>query len=175
MNVTDIASTASAFLGSSPMDTVSGASSYAPAATTGTDSALAQMRSDLRQNSQDFKALKSALKTNDLAGATQAFATLSQDIQKASQASGGKSPFAANSAIGKDFKALGEALQAGDLSAAKQAFASFKNDIKTAGHSARAQAQAAASAASAANDGDADDGVSPASTATVGGTLNTTA
>jgi len=70
--------------------------------------------------------------------ATQAFSSLQQDIQTASQAAGGKSPFDASSPIGKDFQAVDAALKSGDLSAAKQAFATFKQDIKSAGRSARA-------------------------------------
>jgi hypothetical protein len=136
------------------------------------------MRSDIKQNSQDFKALKTAFNSNDLAGATQAFTTLQQDIQKASQAAGGKGPFAANSPIGKDFQALGDALKSGDVSAAKQAFATFTQDIKSAGRTARAGHHTAA------KDGDADDGAqSPAIMAAnatapsqaIGSVLNTTA
>jgi predicted small secreted protein len=177
MNVTNLSSAAGAFMGGEPMNAVSGASSFVPAASSTTDSALTQMRSEIKQNSQDFKALKSALNASDLAGATQAFATLQQDIQKASSSAGGKSPFDPNSPIGKDFQALGNALQSGDISAAKQAFATFKQDIKSAGHAARAQH---AQATSGTNDGDADDGgSSPGSTATTtqtaGGLLNTVA
>ena len=144
------------------MDSVSGASSYVPpptSATTTTDTMLAQLRSDIKQNSQDFKALKTALNANDLAGATQAFATVSQDIQNASTAAGGTNPFAPSGPIGKDFQAIGTALKSGDLTAAKQAFAAFKTDIKIAGRAARAQN---AGATTAANDGDADDGASGA-------------
>jgi hypothetical protein len=81
---------------------------------------------------------KSALNSNGLTSATQAFASLQQDIQTASQAAGGKSPFDSNSPFGQDFPAVGHALNSGDLSAAKQAFAAFRQDIKTAGRSARA-------------------------------------
>jgi hypothetical protein len=177
MNVTNLSSAAGAFMGGEPMHAVSGASSFVPAASATTDSALTQMRSNLKHNSQDFKALKSALNASDLAGATQAFATLQQDIQKASSSAGGKSPFDPNSSIGKDFQALGNALQSGDISAAKQAFATFKQDIKSAGRTARVQN---APAASGANDGDTDDGGSSSGSAatttpTVGGLLNAVA
>ena len=181
MTIDDLSSTAGAAWVSSQVDTVSGASSYvrpSSANTSATDSAVAQMRSDIRQNSQDFRSLKGALNSNHLAGATQAFATLQQDIQKASASAGGKSPFAPNSPIGKDFQALGSALQSGDLSGAKQAFASFKKDIKIAGRTARAQSLQAASGTS---DGDSSgDGptASPNPTtdlSATGGTLNTTA
>lgn len=177
MSITNISSAVGAFMGGEPMNAVSGASSFVPAASTTTDSALTQMRSEIKQNSQDFKALKNALNASDLTGATQTFATLQQDIQKASSAAGGKSPFDPNSSIGKDFQALGNALQSGDISAAKQAFATFNQDIKSAGHAARAQH---IQTAGGANDGDADDGgSSPGNTATttptVGGLLNAVA
>ena len=184
MTIADLPSTAGPSWDASQMDSVSGASSYVPtasAAASSADTTVAQMRSDLRQNSQDFAALKSALKSNNLSGAAQAFGTLQQDVQNASASAGGKSPFTANSAIGKDFQAIGRALQSGDLAGAKQAFAAFKTDIKRAGRTARAQQIQAASGAS---DGDADEGVQGSGSAasntttassTVGGILNTSA
>lgn len=164
----------------SQVDTMSGASSYVPTATAAistTADLVAQMRSDLKHNSQDFKALKTALNANDLAGATQAFSTLQKDIQKASSAADGASPFDPNSPIGKSFQAIGNALQSGDLTTAKQAFASFKQDIKSAGRTARAHR---VQSANNPNDGDADDGGVSANpvavnSATVGAILNTTA
>jgi hypothetical protein len=179
MNVTDLSNAASVYFDGNQMNAVSGASSYLPAPTAATDPLLHRMRSEIKQNSQDFKALRTALHSNDLAAATQAFASLQQDIQKASLATGGKSLFDPASPIGKDFQALGDALKSGDISAAKAAFATFKKDIKHAGHAARAHHHH-----HAANDGDADDGVqSPAATATgttptspaAGGALNATA
>ncbi len=180
MNIADISNLSSACLGGESMNAVSGASPYVPATPTGTDPLLEQLRSDIQQNSQDFKALKSSLKSNDLAGATQAFNTLQQDIQNASQTAGGQSLFDSNSPIGKDFSALGKALQSGDLSGAKQAFAAFRQDMKRAGHAARAQQQPSA------NDGDGDDGapsltLNPTATArsaswpALGSSLNATA
>src|ERR1035437_2626249 len=175
MSVSDISSAAGAYLGAEPMNAVSGASGYVPAATTPTDSALTQMRSDIKQNSQDFKALKTALNSNDLAGATQAFATLQQDIQKASSATGGKSPFDPNSPIGKDFQALGNALQSGDITAAKQAFSTFKQDIKSAGHAARTHHHHAAKAAAATPSSDPTAAIPAATASTSGGLLNSIA
>ena len=161
------------------MDSVSGASPYVPTSATdasSSDSVLAQMRSDIQQNSQDFSSLKGALNSNDLGAATKAYSTLQLDIQAASTSAGGKSPFGANSPIGKDFQAIGAALKSGDLSAAKQAFASFKTDIKTAGRTARAQNPPAASGASAGTM----DGVTPSASTSLtsssgSGILNTTA
>ena len=177
MSISDISYAAGASMGAGQMDSMSGASSYVPATATNTDSVLSQMRNDIQQNSQDFKALKSKLNANDLAGATQAFATVQQDIQSASSTAGGRSPFNPNSPIGKDFQAIGDALKSGDLSAAKQAFASFKADIKSAGRATRSQQSQAVKSA----DGDADDGgqaaaAAPPNTASaVGGILNATA
>lgn len=121
-----------------PMHGVSGASPYVPSPESNQDPAVHQMRANIKQNSQDFKALKTALQANDMTAAAQAFAALQQDIQKASKDAGGKSPFDPESPIGKDFQALGEAIKSGDASAAKQAFATFRHDIQRAGHMARA-------------------------------------
>jgi len=173
MSVTDLSNIANAFTGVSPMDSVSGASSYVPSPATSAESVTREMRSEIQQNSQDFKALKTALNSNDLAGATQAFATLQQDITAASTATGGKSPFDATSPIGKDFQAIGAALKSGDLSAAKQAFTTFKVDIKAAGRAARSHHPAV----SAANIGGQDTSTvsSATSSSAAASTLNTTA
>jgi hypothetical protein len=138
MDVSNLASASSIYAGGHQMDAVSGASSYVASAPSTTDPAISQMRSDIKQNTQDFQVLKSTLNSNDLTGATQAFAALQQDIQTASQAAGGKSPFDSNSPIGQDFQAVGNALNSDDISAAKQAFGAFRQDIKAAGRSARA-------------------------------------
>ena len=175
MSITDIATSASASWGG--MDSVSGASSYVPPATVSTATAITnslvtQMRSDIKHNSQDFRALKTALNANDLAGANQAFTTLQKDMQKASSAANGASPFDPNGPIGKSFQAIGDALQSGDLTTAKQALASFKQGIRMAGHTTKAQQ------VQSANDTD-DGGTSSSSmasnTSTVGNILNTTA
>ena len=180
MSAPDISTSATASLGANQINAVSGASGYVPTATPTTDPAIDQMRSEIKENSQDFKGLKNALNSNDLAGANQAFTTLQQNIQTASQAAGGKSPFS-SSPIGQDFQALGDALKTGNLSAAKEAFGAFKQDIKTAGRAARAQNFPAADSA---NNSDASGSEqssativtsSTTSAATVGGILNTTA
>jgi hypothetical protein len=137
MDLSNLSSTSGVYAGGNQMDAVSGASSYVPTSESTADPAISQMRSDIQQNSNDFQALKSALNSNNLASATQAFTTLQQDIQTASQSTRGKSPFDSNSPIGKDFAAVGNALNSGNLSAAKQAFASFRQDIKSAGRAAR--------------------------------------
>ena len=143
MDLSNLSNASSVHVGGIQMDAVSGASSSVPPESSA-DPVISQMRSDIKQNSQDFQALKSALKLNDPAGAMQAFTTLQQDIQAASHAAGGKSPFDSNSPIGKDFQAVGNALKSGDLSAAKQSFATFRQDIKSAGRTARANQDSAA-------------------------------
>lgn len=112
------------------VDTMSGASSYVAAG----DSGVAQARSSVQQQSQNFKALTTALQSGDLASAQSAYATLQQQIQSASQSAGGTSLFGSNSTVGKDFQAIGTALQSGDVSGAQSALSSFKQDIKAAKH-----------------------------------------
>ena len=163
MTISDLASASNVSYGSQPMDGMSGASPYMAATQTNTDPAIAQMRAELKQSSSDFKSLATALKGNDLSGASSAFAALLQDIQKASANNGGKSPFDPNSPIGKDFQAIGNALQSGDISIAKQAFAAFRHDIKGAKHAHHA-------VPAATNDGDADDAAT--STASANSTLD---
>jgi hypothetical protein len=180
MNVADPSNIASVYFSGNQMNAVSGASPYVPPTLSTTEPLISQMRSDIKQNSQDFKALRSALNSNDLTGATQSFTNLQQDIQTASQTAGGKSPFDPNRPIGKDFKALGDALKSGDIRAAKQAFTAFKYDIKSAGSAARAHHHHAA------HNGNANTGTqNPSATAAASGTtpasqtvlsvLNTTA
>ena len=160
MNISDLSGTAGAAWGGNEMHAMSGASSYVPSANTSSSTDIfAQMRNAIKQSTQDFKSLKSALNSNDLAGATQAFASVKQDIQNISTNTGGKNPFAANSPIGKDFQVLGAALQSGDLRAAQQAFAQFRQDIKSAGHAARVGRHGGAG-----NDHDGDDGGSASGT-----------
>ena len=175
MTNVDLSSASGVNWSSGQMDAVSGASSYIPSSAS--DSMVSQMRSDIQQSSQNFGDLSSALNSNSLKGATQAYASLQQIIQNVSSSFGGRSPFDPNSPIGNDFKAIGAALQSGDLSGAKKAFAAFNTDIKIAGRTARAKNLQAASpgnpqattAAQAAT-------TNPASPpSTVGGTLNTTA
>ncbi len=152
MNAAYNISAASARVDLGPMHAMSGASPWAPtdsagagagAAAGGTSdlsSVLAGLRNTIRQNSQDFRALKAALNSNDPAAASQAFAKVQTDIQSASQAAGGVSPFDSTSPIGKDFQAVGEALKSGDLAGAKQAFAAFRQDMRAAGRAARSEA-----------------------------------
>ena len=126
MNITDVSSNSAT---SGTMDGVSGASSY----TSASDTDLSQARSLIQQDSQNFKSLRNALQSGDLASAQNAYSTLQQQIQTASQSTG-KNLFDANSSIGKDFKAIGTALQSGNLAEAQKAFTSFRQDIRTARH-----------------------------------------
>lgn len=137
MDFNSISGTSTAKLGWDPMHAVSGASTYVPDPTSTLDPQIAQLRNEIKQNSQDFKALKTSLSSNDLAGATQAYQTLQNDIRVGSSATGGKSPFSPDSPIGKDFEAIGAALKSGDSAAAKRAFSDFTRDIRSAGRAAR--------------------------------------
>ncbi len=145
MNVGNISGASGAYAGGFQINAVSGASGYVPPAASPSDALLQQLRSDIKQNTQDFKAIDTALSSNDLTGATQAYNTAVQDIQNASQAAGGKSPFDPNSPIGKDFAAIGAALKSGDVSAAKTAFATFRQDMKSAGRAGHGHHHRAAS------------------------------
>ena len=118
MDFNSITGTSAANLGWDQMHAVSGASTFVPDPTSTLDPQVAQLRNEIKQNSQDFKALKAGLSSNDLAGAAQAYQTLQKDIQAGSSAAGGKSPFSPDSPIGKDFEAIGAALKSGDGAAA---------------------------------------------------------
>ncbi|MBZ0090671.1 MAG: hypothetical protein K8F27_00395 [Sulfuricellaceae bacterium] len=112
--------------------------------------------SDLfKQRKQDFSTLASALKSGDLQGAQQAFASLQQDNQTIQQSRGAQGAGGASSGGGdadgdndgsksgqagaqgvggqraKDFAALSSALGSGDLQGAQQAFATLQQDIQT--------------------------------------------
>jgi hypothetical protein len=177
MSAPDISTSATASLGANQINAVSGASGYVPTATTTTDPVIDQMRNDIKETSQDFKGLKHALNSNDLGSATQAFTALQQNIQTASQAAGGKSPFS-SSPIGQDFQALGDALKTGNLSAAKEAFGAFKRDIKTAGRAACAQPLPPENGGNEVGSGQSSPMIATSSvpvSATIGGILNTTA
>ncbi len=89
-------------------------------------------RSEHKQRVQDFKALQSALKTGDLAGAQTAFASFQKDLQNASQTGGKRPPLDPNSQAGQDIQALETALKSGDIDSAQKAFAAFRLDIQAA-------------------------------------------
>lgn len=109
------------------IDAMSGASPCVPASA----DQLPGTRADIKKRSQDFQDLRSSLKSGNLNAAQQAFATLSQDIQNASNSSG-KSLFDPSSPVGKDCEAIGKALQSEELSSAKKAFQAFTRDIRSA-------------------------------------------
>jgi hypothetical protein len=155
MNISSLSNAYStAGIAAQGMDAVSGASGYVPPP----GDQLAALRADIKQNSEDFKALRTALRGGNLSDSLNAYGSLSQDIQNASRIAG-QSLFATNSPIGKDFKAIGQALQSGDLSGAKQAFQAFARDVRTA-HRARQPV-------SPINDGDSDEASTPSSNASV--------
>jgi len=80
----------------------------------------AESRGGQRQYMGD---LASALKSNDITGAREAFS----NIQKLQDQSGGR-----GGALANGFRALGDALQAGDLAGAKSAFSKMGRDFQTA-------------------------------------------
>ena len=102
---------------------VSAVSSSSPLATSG-------LQTDYQKARADFKALSSALQSNDLAGAQQDFAALQQDAPVFAQAlSNAQSTSTAASA--GDLKSLASALQSNDLTGAQSAVAAFKQDAST--------------------------------------------
>lgn len=111
-----------------------------------------RIQSTFKQGAQDFKTLQSALKSGDLSGAQQAFASLQQDLQGPSQTT----PSTAASTnqtnpIGNAFQALQSALQSGDLSGAQSAFASLQQNLQSvsgAHHARRHHHQSQSSGAS---------------------------
>jgi len=123
--------------------------------------------------SQDFAALAQALQQGDLAGAQQAFSTLSQDVpwvgrvassQPASGAGGTSSTGPVTSAI----QDLASALKSGDLADAQKAFAALQQAHGGGhhhGHHHSADAQATSSSTTPA----------PAVTATGGSVVDTLA
>src|SRR5664280_393361 len=95
---------------------------------TGINSATAQyqpsIQSSFKKQSQDFKALQSALQSGDLTSAQQAFASLQKDRPNSTQAAATTSNASGqNSPLANDFQALQTALQTGDISSAQSAFA----------------------------------------------------
>jgi len=122
------------------------------------------VQSGFKQLVQNFKALESALQSNDLSSAQQAFAAFQQDIQNLTQETQPAQALGQNTQLGKDFQALQSALQSNNLTAAKQAFATLQQDMQTtrAGHAHHAHHHH--QAASGSNDGVSDDGVQSTST-----------
>jgi DNA-binding FadR family transcriptional regulator len=93
-------------------------------------------RSLMKQWTQDFKQLSSALQDGDLAGAQKAFKALQQlqqSTQPGSQSSNGQPASSGNNPIQNDFATLGQALSSGDLSGAQGAFSQLQTDMQAAG------------------------------------------
>ena len=84
------------------------------------------MQAAFKQLRQDFKALSSAMKNNDLAGAQKAYAAIQLDQSGL--------PNKPNDQVSADFANLGSALQSGDMSKAQQAFATLQKDGKSLHH-----------------------------------------
>ena len=93
-------------------------------------------RSLMKQWTQDFKQLSSALQDGDLAGAQKAFKALQQlqqSNQPGGQSSNGQPASSGNNPIQNDFATLGQALSSGDLSGAQTAFSQLQTDMQAAG------------------------------------------
>ena len=123
------------------MNAVSGASGYMAPKSSEADTAVIALRSTIKQNTQDFKALRNALASNNVKLAAEAFANLQSDIQKASIAAGGKSPFDSKSPIAAKLQAVGKSLSEGDLAGAQESFAAFRQEMRSAGRVAYRHSQ----------------------------------
>jgi len=91
--------------------------------------ASAQSLDGFQQRRSEFRQLTQSLASGDLAGAQQAFSSLTSNQSQSSQS---------NSPLSQDWSALGQALQNGDLSGAQQAFAKVQQDFKTQAQGAQA-------------------------------------
>lgn len=129
MSITEIQSAASSYLKELQSAGTSGAASQTANANASLNTLFTQIQNDIQLNSKDFKALKTALKANDLTGASQAYAALQQDFQNIPTVAGVQSPLDPSTTVGKDFKALGDALKAGNAAAAQQALGAFQHDM----------------------------------------------
>jgi hypothetical protein len=114
-----------------------------------------------KQVQSDFQSLATALQTGNLAGAQQAFASLTKDAPSIAQgvsSGGGSNP------LGK----LASALQSGDLAGAQQAFAALTQPGKSHRHGHHHPSTAATPVGS----GSASSGASPAGGGATAGMLN---
>lgn len=90
--------------------------------------------SEFKQRMQDFKALKTALQSGDLAAAQKAFAAVQQDVKPSTPPAGSTTPAGTAPANqwSTDFQAIGSALQSGDITGAQKAFATLRQDMQAA-------------------------------------------
>ena len=102
---------------------LSAVSSASPFATSG-------LQTDYKKARADFKALSSALQSNDLTGAQQDFAALQQDAPVFAQALSNAQTTSTASPV-SDLKSLSSALQSNDLTGAQSALAALKQDVST--------------------------------------------
>ncbi len=91
---------------------------------------VASTGGQMRPERQDMMALQKALRSDDLAGAKQAFAQFKTDFHAAHQ---GRALFQTGipDTLKQDLQGLQSALRSGDLAGAQQAFAQFKTDFKS--------------------------------------------
>jgi hypothetical protein len=88
------------------------------------------VQNPFQQRRTDFRALASALRSGDLAGAQQAFAAWQQDAQGGPQGQGAQP----GGSISNDMQSLQKALQSGDLAGAQKAFATLQQDMRSVHH-----------------------------------------
>lgn len=80
------------------------------------------MQAEFKKMRTDFKALSTAMKSGDLAGAQKAYAALQLDQSNM--------PNQTNTPLGQDISNLGSALSAGDMTGAQKAFATLQQDAQ---------------------------------------------
>lgn len=104
-----------------------------------------------RQRFKDFKALRAAIKSGDVAAAQKAFETLKKDLEAAPNDANAKKLLDPTTSVGKDFASLADALKAGQLDGIQKAFSAFQQDLRAErGHRAHGHRHPD-------NDGDGDD------------------
>ena len=107
-----------------------------------------------RQRFNDFKALRAAIKSGDIAAAQKAFEAVKKDLETSPNDPKAKQLLDPSTTAGKDFAALAEALKGGKTDSVQQAFAKFQQDLR-ADRGGRAHGHGHAHPG---NDGDGDDG-----------------
>lgn len=101
------------------------------ASTTSVNPYLASNANPVAQAQNDFRALGTALQSNDPTAAQTALAAFQKDLTNNPQASASQ-PFGKNTQANSDFQNLVSAVQSGNTTAAQKAFSSLTTDLKAA-------------------------------------------
>ena len=88
-------------------------------------------QNEFQQIKKDFSTLQTSLSSGSLAGAQQAYAALTQDLQ-AVQQTDGEQQTGGSSQISNNLAAVGNALQSGNITDAQKAFATLTQDLQDA-------------------------------------------